>query len=446
MKRRGAHIRWYVLLALLVNHTASAQSEPDPAATRRDLTQQSLEDLMNVEVTSVSKKGQTLSRTASAVFVITQEDIQQSGAINIPDLLRMVPGMAVAQINGNTWAITARGLNGQFANELLVMIDGRNVYSPTYGGVFWDTLDVAMESIERIEVIRGPGATVWGENAVNGVVNIIRKKAGDTQGVLVVAGGGNTDQGFGTLEFGAKLGKHTGYRIFSKYFNGDHMNDRDGKDGGDGWHLLREGFRSDTTISENNSLVFQGALYTGREGDSLAILPSITSPGQVNRQLFANLSGGYLQSSWNHTYTERSDSTLSASYDGYERSDRLGDKRKTFSVDFQHHFQQGQRQDIVWGLGYRWTAETSDGSFEASLIPPNQSTSMVSGFAQDEIALMPNRLYLTVGAKMEYNSYSGFALLPSARAVYQFNRRSMTWAAISRAVRTPAETDVFASA
>ena len=431
-----------VLLALLAQQAAQGQSAQNPLAQHRDLTQESLEDLMSVEVTSVSKKEQKLSRTASAVFVITPEDIRQSGATNIPDLLRMVPGMDVAQINGNTWAISARGLNGQFANELLVMIDGRNVYSPTSGGVFWDTLDVTLENIERIEIIRGPGATVWGGNAVNGVVNIIRKKAGDTQGMLVVAGAGNMEPGFGTVEYGARAGGHTDYRIYSKYFSIDEMNDRQAEGGGDGWHLLRAGFRSDTTVSEKDSLILQGSIYAGREGDPVPILPSITSPGPVNQQLFANLSGGSLQSIWNHTYTERSDSTLSASYDGYERSDRLGDKRKTFNLDFEHHFQQGRRQDFVWGLGYRWTAENSQGSLDVSLIPPNQSTSVVSGFLQDEIAAIPDRLYVTVGTKVERNTYSGFAALPSVRAVYEFSNRRMAWAAISRAVRTPSEADV----
>jgi iron complex outermembrane receptor protein len=362
----GRVARWLVLMFCL-NGWSPVGGQQQPG----DLASQSLEALMDVEVTSVSKKEQKVSRTASAVFVITQEDIRQSGATNIPDLLRMVPGMDVAQITSNAWAVSARGLNAQFANELLVMIDGRNVYSPTSGGVFWDTSDVTLENIERIEVIRGPGATVWGGNAVNGVVNIIRKKAGDTPGTLIVAGAGNTNQEFATVEYGARAGKHTTYRIYSKYFNDDNMNDSRGQDGGDGWHLLRGGFRSDTTVSEKDSLIFQGSTYAGREGDPVQVLPSITSSGPVHQQLFANLSGGSLQSIWNHTYTEQSDSTLTASYDTYERSDRLGDKRKTWNLDFQHHFQQGQRQDFVWGLGYRWTAEDSDGSVSVSLIPPS---------------------------------------------------------------------------
>ena len=195
-----------------------------------DLTNVSLEDLMNLEVVSVSKTEQKLSRAAAAVFVITQEDIRRSGATNIPDLLRMVPGIDVAQIDANVWAISVRGLNERFANELLVLVDGRSVYSAAFGGVYWETLDVPLEDIERIEVIRGPGGSVWGANAVNGVINIITKKAAETQGVLLDGGGGNIQQAFGTLQYGGKAGESTQYRAYVKYFNNDHFAGASGQD------------------------------------------------------------------------------------------------------------------------------------------------------------------------------------------------------------------------
>ncbi|HMH06582.1 MAG TPA: TonB-dependent receptor plug domain-containing protein, partial [Terriglobales bacterium] len=198
------------------------------------MTDLSLEDLLNTKVISVSKTEQKISRTASAIFVITAADIGRSGATNIPDLLRMVPGIDVAQIDANTWAITARGFNGRFSNELLVMVDGRTVYTPTFGGVFWDVLDFPLEDIERIEVIRGPGGTIWGANAVNGVVNIITKRAAETKGGMLVAGGGNLDQGFGTVQYGGGLGKRTDFRIFTKYFNQNHLPAPGGAVGVDG--------------------------------------------------------------------------------------------------------------------------------------------------------------------------------------------------------------------
>jgi iron complex outermembrane recepter protein len=426
--------------ALLLLSAVVATSSPAQQSTQ-DLTNISIENLMNIEVTSVSRKEQKLSRTASAVFVISQEDIRQSGATNIPDLLRMVPGMDVAQINASTWAISARGMNGQFSSDLLVMLDGRNVYTPSFGGVFWDTLDLPLENIERIEVIRGPGGSIWGENAVNGGVNIIQKKAGDSRGMLVAAGGGNTKPEFGTAQYGGVLGKRVDYRIYSKYFSQDEMDGVSRQDGGDGYHLLQGGFRADTALSGRDSLTFQGNLYSGREGNPTTALLSISSP-RVNQELFLNVSGGFVQSIWNHTFSERSDGTLMASYDSYDRSDLLGDKRKTFNVDYTHHLSWGRRHQFVSGLGYRRTAENSDGTLEVSRSPPTKTITVSSLFVQDEIAILADRMYFTAGTKLEHNTYTGFALLPSARVVYEFNHRSMMWAGVSHAVRTPAETDV----
>jgi iron complex outermembrane recepter protein len=406
-----------------------------------DLADRSLEDLMNVEVTSVSKKEQKLARTAAAVFVITQEDIQRSGATNIPDVLRMVPGVNVAQINANTWAISARGLNGEFSNELLVMVDGRNVYVPTFGGVFWEVVNIPLISIEKIEVIRGPGASVWGANAVNGVINIITKNASETRGVTVEAGAGNLAQGFGTAEYGGSLPKVGDYRVYTKYLNEDHLPNSTGQDGGDGWHLLQEGFRTDSTLSNKDTLMVQGDIYGGREGDPSTFLSSVTSPAPVKIDAQTDLSGGSLQSVWNHAYGADSSTKLMFSYDAYVRDDVLREGRKTFSADFQHNLGWGERQQFVWGLGYRYSSSHSDGDLTASLNPANLSTQLFSGFLQDEIAVIPDRVYLTVGAKVEHNYYTGFGVMPSARIAYEPSDRRMFWAAISRALRTPAETD-----
>jgi iron complex outermembrane recepter protein len=223
-------IRTAALSAILASFSLPASSQQRTA----DLADRSLEDLMNIEVTSVSKTEEPLSRTAAAVFIIGRDDIAHSGATNIPDLLRMVPGADVAQINSNTWAVSARGFNARFSDELLVMVDGRPVYTQTFGGVFWDALDLPLDDIERIEVIRGPGGSVWGANAVNGVINIITKKAANTHGPLVVAGGGNIDQGFGTAQYGGNIANKTDYRVYAEYLNQDHLLDATGQDGGDG--------------------------------------------------------------------------------------------------------------------------------------------------------------------------------------------------------------------
>jgi iron complex outermembrane receptor protein len=443
--RVGIRTRAWLLVtaAMSLCAAARAQDTQDTQPKPADLANASLEDLMKVEVISVSKKEQTLSRTAAAVFVITQDEIARSGATNIPDLLRMVPGLNVAQINGSTWAVSARGLNGQFSNELLVMVDGRNVYTPTFGGVFWDTLDLPLENIERIEVIRGPGASVWGENAVNGVVNIIRKKAADTRGVFLTMGGGNTEQTFGAVQYGGSAGDRVNYRVYGKYFDNKDMRQLAGpdSDGGDGWHLTRVGARTDAQLSDRDTLIVQGDMYTGREGDPTYTLQSLLAPGLINEQLFVNVSGGFVQSIWTHTFSERSDTTLSGSYDMYERSDLLQDHRKTGSLDFRHHYAGGERQEVVWGATFRYTTEESQGSTWLSLVPPDQNETIFSFFVQDEIKAIPDRIYVTVGSKFENNTYSGFAAMPTARAVYQFNRRRMAWAAVSRAVRSPAEID-----
>jgi iron complex outermembrane receptor protein len=412
-----------------------------PQQPPADLTKVNIEDLMNIDVTSVSKKDQKLSQVASAIFVITQEDIRRSGATNIPDLLRMVPGMEVAQINANTWAITGRGFNAEFANELLVMVDGRAVYTPTTGGVFWDVLDIPLEDIERIEVIRGPGGSVWGVNAVNGVINILTKKASETKGAMVVAGGGNLDQGFGTAQYGGSVGKNFDYRIYSKYLNQDHMPGLTGQDGGDGWHMLRGGFRTDGTLSSKDSLTLQGDIYTGNENSPTTILPSITSPGLVDADLPVALSGGFIQSIWNHTFSERSETTLMISYSDYKRDDQLLESRETFNIDFQHHISWGTRQDFVWGLGYWYSDSHSHGDLFVSLNPSSFGSDSFNSFVQDEITLVPNRFFLTVGTKLEHNYYTGFALMPSARATYELDPHNMVWAAVSRAERTPDATD-----
>jgi iron complex outermembrane recepter protein len=426
-----------IQLAMIFSLLLSAWPQVSPP----DLTSLSLEDLMNTKVSSVSKREQKLSQTASAIFVITAADILRSGATNIPDLLRIVPGLDVAQIEGNSWAISARGFNGRFSNELLVLVDGRTVYTPTFGGVFWDVLDLPLEYIERIEVIRGPGGTVWGANAVNGVVNIITKKAVETQGGLLVGGAGNLDQGFGTTQYGGGLGKKTNYRIFAKYFNQGSLIAPEGGSGNDGWHLLRGGFRMDSRISAKDTLMVEGDIYAGNESIPTSFLPSLTSPGLKDIDLLVPLSGGFLHSAWNHVYSARSDTTFNLSFDRYKRNDILAEQRKTLELEFKHHFAWGARQDLVWGATYRNTDSDSQGTLLISLNPSDVNMQLFSFFIQDEIAVVPDKLYLTVGTKVDHSYYTKFNLFPSARAVWTLTARHMLWAAVSKAVRTPSQID-----
>jgi iron complex outermembrane recepter protein len=434
---RGLLPRWSLSFAvgfLLAIPTCSQQLPSD-------LGDKTIEDLMNIQVTSVSKTEEALSRTAASIVVITQEDISRSSALNIPDLIRVVPGVDVAQINSSTWAVSARGFNARFSNELLVLVDGRPAYTQTTGGVFWDVLDLPLEDIERIEVIRGPGGAVWGANAVNGVINIITKKAADTHGALVVAGGGNVNQGFGTIQYGGGLGKKMDYRVYAKYLGDGHFPGLTGGDGGDGWHLLQGGFRADSAPSSRDTLSFEGNLYTGREGTPGFDFPSITAPIVEENELFVNVGGGSIQFNWDHSFSPYSETTLESSYDTYERNDALGESHKMFNLDFQHHFTGLRRQSIVWGLNYRYSVSDTVGGLTASLDPSNLTTQLFGLFIQDEIAITPDRLFLTLGAKLEHNYYTGFGLLPSVRAAWVPSPRSTLWAAISKTDRTPSSLD-----
>ena len=429
--RRGC---FALALAALVAIPAWPQNPPP------DLANESLEDLMNIKVTSVSKQEQKVSRTAAAIFVITSEDIRRSGATNIPDLLRMVPGVDVAQINANTWAVSIRGFNTRFSDKLLVMVDGRSVYTPTFGGVYWDVVDLPLEDIERIEVIRGPGGSVWGANAVNGVINIITKAAAETKGAMVVAGGGNTDEGFATLQYGGSLGAKTDFRVYTKYFNQDHNPGLSGPDGGDGWGVLRGGFRADAAFSPKDNLTIQGDLYRGEAGQAEPYLASVTSPLELVA-IGVNVSGGFVQGIWNHTFSARSGTSLQVSYQQYKRNDLILENRGTVDIDFQNHFLWGERQNIIWGLDYRNSRTTTVGTLAASLNPADLTTQLFSSFIQDEFALIHDRLYLTVGTKLEHDYYNGFSLMPSGRVVWTPSDHQTLWAAVSRAARTPSAID-----
>jgi iron complex outermembrane receptor protein len=410
-------------------------------ANARDLTQVSLEDLMDIKVTSVSKKEQKMSQAATAIYVITQEDIRRSGATNIPDLLRMVPGIDVEQINANTWAISARGFDQQFSDKLLVLIDGRAVYTPLLGGVNWDTQDVPLEDIDRIEVIRGPGATVWGANAVNGVINIVTKKAQETQGGLVSGGGGSDGQAYGVARYGGML-EGTSYRVFMKYLDHGAFPELGGESGVDAWHLLHGGFRADSSISSKDSLTIQGDMYGGREGATIVHIFTIDPPVTNNLNKRLNMSGGNILSRWNHAFSSRSDFSLQFYFDNYTRTGPdSAETRHTIDFDFVHHFAWGSRQDWNWGGGYRKSWDHELGTIDEAFNPPDPLLHLFNFFAQDTVTIVPNRLFLTIGSKFENSYFSGWETEPSVRLAWTPANWETFWAAGSRAARTPDQRD-----
>ena len=430
---------WSLAVALLL--AARAFSGAGESGQRLpDLTELSLEELMNIRVTSVSRKTERLSRAAGAIHVITQDDLRRAGVTSLPEALRLAPGMEVARVDAHTWGITSRGFNDVFANKLLVMIDGRSMYTPLFSGVFWDMQDTLLEDLERIEIIRGPGAALWGANAVNGVINIITRRAKDTQGVLLAGGGGTEERGFGNVRYGGTLGGDAHFRVYAKYFNRDESALPSGAEADDAWQVARSGFRMDWDASERNTLTLAGDLSTGTLAQSF-LLATLTPPFQQTAHDDLNIRGGNLLARWSHTFSDASDIRLQFYYDHTVRDTLIfKENRDNYDVDFQL----GRRQDIIWGLGYRLTSDDVGNSFSVALNPQSRTTRLLSAFAQDEITLLPNQLYLTLGSKFEQNDFTGFEIQPRARLSWTPSDWQTIWAAISRAVRTPsrAEDDI----
>ena len=402
----------------------------------------SMEDLMNMEVTSVSKRTQKVADAAAAVFVLTQDDIRRSGATSIPDALRLVPGLEVARLDENKWAIASRGFNGRFDNKLLVLIDGRSVYTPLFSGVYWNVQDVLLEDIDRIEVIRGPGATLWGANAVNGVINIITKKAKDTQSGVLSAGGGTEERGSGSARYGDKIGNAGYYRVYGKYFDwGPSLYPGTNLTAHDGWDAMRGGFRADLNPAGANSFTLQGDLYRSNYNETLTV-PTLTPPFSSTFPNSGDYSGGNILGRWNRS-SEASSMSLQMYYDNTTIADKslFVDHQNIFDMDFQHSFHVGDSQQFVWGLGYRSILDRNDGSFSVSLQPNQLSLNQFSAFVQDEIGLVDKRLRITLGSKFEHNDFTGFELEPNARLLWTLTPNQSIWTAVSRAVRTPAETE-----
>jgi iron complex outermembrane recepter protein len=426
-----------VMLGLLIPLASVAED-----VSTSSLKMLSVEDLMNVEVTSVARHPQKLLDSASAIQVITQEDIRRSGATSIPEALRLADNLQVAQKNSHDWGISARGFNTDLANKLLVMIDGRTVYTPLYSGVFWDVQDYPLEDIDRIEVISGPGGTLWGANAVNGVINIITKSATDTQGLYTEAGGGSQPQNFETARYGGSLGSDAAFRVYGKFFGrGDEVL-TNGASASDAWHQGRTGFRIDSGAGSPDKFTFQGDFYDGHEETTLG--------------RDADTAGDNLLGRWTRAFSDVSDITVQTYFDQTHLSDPAGplmldglqfspagtfyDDLTTYDVDFQNRFQAGPFSRVVWGLGYRFTHDVDINAPALGFLPATLDQSLYSGFLQDEVALRSN-LSFTLGSKLEHNDYTGFEVEPNARLSWILDSSQALWAAVSRAVRTPSRID-----
>ncbi|MCC6486485.1 MAG: TonB-dependent receptor, partial [Candidatus Hydrogenedentes bacterium] len=416
----------------------SASGEINPP---EDLTEMGLQDLMNLRVTSVSKKSEQLGDAPAAIYVLTQEDIRRSGATTIPDLLRTVPGLSVARVDSSSWSVTARGFGGVFANKLLVLVDGRSVYTNLYSGVYWENLNLVMEDIERVEIIRGPGGTLWGANAVNGVINIITKSAGATQGGLLTAGAGTEDRGFGALRYGGQMGRDAYYRAYLGYGRHDEGPRPSGAEGNDDWDSGFGGFRIDLTPEGDDSFTLLANLY-GSRTDYMIDVPIRIPPFAMRRDGYDDYAGGNVVALWRRQPSEDSELQLQAYYDYFESNGiSIQQSAHTIDLDFQQRSRLGHRHELMWGLGLRHVADSIDGTATVTLDPGNSRTSTISGFVQDEISFWENRLNLTLGIKLEYNDVTELEFQPNALLVWTPNDRHTLWASVSRAIRSPSRVE-----
>jgi iron complex outermembrane recepter protein len=419
----------------------SGQTEMASNDAQQNLKQMTLEQLGEIEVTTQSKEPTQVWKTPAAIYVITQEDIRRSGYTTIPDLLRLAPGVDVARIDSDHWAVGIRGSNGEFSKSLLVLIDGRSVYSPLFGGVYWNVHDTLFEDIDRIEVIRGPGGTIWGSNAVNGIINIITKNAADTHGSLVTADSGNVDQGEVETRYGSSRGAKLDYRGYAKGFIRGPESHPDGQNF-DEWRMGQLGFRTDSQPTNRDSLRVQGDTYLGRDGERVAI--SFYSPPSVEvLDGPHHTSGGNIVVSWRRVLSGNSDLELRSYFDRTTRfSPQLDETRNTFDLDFLYHRLVAGRHDVLLGAGGRWSPDNIGLKFVTLDFEPHQQTDqMYSWFAQDQITIVPNALSLVLGSKFDHNNRSGFEVQPNGRLLWTPAPHQTLWAAVTRAVRTPARLD-----
>ncbi len=417
---------------------AAAASPPTDSAPQ-NLKSLTLEQLGNIQVTTVSKEPEGVWQTPAAIYVLTQDDIRRSGATTLPDLLRTVPGVEVAEMQSNQWAVGIRGFGSQFSRGVLLLIDGRSAYTDLFEGVYWDVQDVPLDDIERIEIIRGPGGTIWGANAVNGVINIITKGAGDTQGTLATGLSGHVDRFRGTLRQGWEHG-NAQYRVYAHGLVREaELNP--GFDRYDHWDLTQGGVRADWAADNHNQVSAEAALYKGHSGQQIGL--GVYSPlSQATVDGTQAVSGGHVLLHWNHEYTNHSDFRFQAYFDRTNRQGpQFGETRNTIDLDFIHHFE-AHRESIIWGAGARWSPSYFIQSQPTvDFEPHNQVDYIYSLFGQDTVHLVPDTLSLELGAKLEYNNFSRFEYQPDARLLWNPAARATLWAGFQRAVRTPGRLD-----
>jgi iron complex outermembrane receptor protein len=413
---------WIAIVAALTALAANAQT-----GKPSELADLSLEELANLEITSVSRRAERLSDAPASVFVITGDDIRRSGATSLPEALRLAPNLEVARVDSRQYAISARGFNNTIANKLLVLIDGRTVYTPLFSGVFWDAQDTLLEDVDRIEVISGPGATLWGANAVNGVINVITRRAAETQGTLLVAGAGNLERGAAARQ-GGKLGVDGAFRVYGKISDRDHTSRADGTSAQDSWDSGQAGFRADWGTAAG-AFTLQGDAYRGTIDQA--------APGDIR------ISGGNVLARWARQLSGGDRVQVQAYFDNTDREipGTFAERLNLFDVEFQHALRVGSQHSVIWGGGYRRADDHVTNTAALAFLPADRNLRWGNLFVQDEIALRGDQLRLTLGAKAQSNPYTATEFLPSARIAWKPDATRLVWSALSRAVRAPARLD-----
>ncbi|MGB7848082.1 MAG: TonB-dependent receptor [Candidatus Acidiferrum sp.] len=422
------------LLLLLRSSSLCGQAR----APQQNLADVSIEELMNVEVTSASRKAETLSKSPAAIFVVTAEEIRRGGFTSIPEALRMVPGLYVTRVNADWWSVSARGFSDYLNNKMLILVDSRSLYNPEFGGIEWDQEQVPMDQIERIEVIRGPGGTLWGANAVNGVINIITKTADQTEG-LAVATSASPEEGYtASVRYGGKLARDLSYRLFGKaeYWNPGFK--PSGANAFDSWNMSQGGMRMDWKVSPKDTLTVDGRGYEGHIHDTL---PMFRAPGAPQILFLEDFvaKGGHLLGRWNHTFSDRSQTDVLGYCERAERTSPIHEQRNTCDLEFQHNYQLSQRHSLIWGGGVYTTGSYKPPFFQTYMVPALRRDTTVSAFAQYEFDIVPDRIRLIAGSKFVHNPFTGFEIQPQIRGVWTPSRAHTLWGAVSRGVRVPTE-------
>ena len=432
--------------ALAVPPSACAQ-EPGAGPQVADLD---IEELGRIRITSTTRRPEAASRATAAVFVLTREDIRRSGANSIPEVLRLVPGLQVARVTARDWSITSRGFAEQSPNKLLVLVDGREIYSPLFAGTFWDVQDVVLADLDRIEVILGSGATLWGSNAVNGVINIISRPATETRSRLLALRAGTAAHLTASARYGIGLGARGALRVYGKYRDREPSRLADGERGDDDWRQGQGGFRLDLDPGPRDHLTFQGDAYDATGGQLVnRALPGPPFTETLTEEVDAD--GANLLARWSRRLGEASELQVQAYYDHSSRRIPSSFGRVAVDIadiDIQHRVPLGPGHDFLWGVGYRNNSDTITGTFSTTLVPGERTTHLLTAFAQDEIRLAAERWYLTLGAKLERNDFSGLEVQPNVRLLWMPATHHTVWSAVSRAVRIPSrlDTDVLVNA